>query len=180
MDGRKFEAIIHVTDEDCAARLIRSLRKVVVPKSFALEVQPLTGAEKYFIYETARLASDAKYKIYLDERATVTNEYFLFELLGIFDSDKKIGAVVTKMIQPFEAAIADGFFFATQYDLPWRHELFTDNFFGGQAQCMEFKRAGYEISGGGDWISVSDDSWALDETFRKKFLDEYNLNEERD
>ena len=40
-------------------------------------------------------ASDAKYKIYLDERAVVTNRNFLVELLKVFGGDGKIGAVGT-------------------------------------------------------------------------------------
>ena len=192
MDDKKFEIIIHATDEKFLSRLIQSLETVVVPENFSAEIQPVTGAEKYFAYDAARRASDAKYKIYLDERAIVTNENFLFELLRIFQ-DKKIGAVGTSGAVELsthgvsiasakrapknfygEAQIADGFFFATQYDLSWRHDLFKDNFFGGQAQCVEFKRAGYKIFLGGDWIHFDEKNLALDVDSCKKFLDEYS------
>ncbi|MBR4383055.1 MAG: hypothetical protein IKP64_05805, partial [Selenomonadaceae bacterium] len=84
MDERKLEIIVHVTDENFFAELAASLEKVQVPENFSVEVQPVTGNEKFFAYETARQSSDAKYKIYLDERATITNENFLTELLEIF------------------------------------------------------------------------------------------------
>ena len=44
-----------------------------------------------------------------------------------------------------EAEIIDGFFMATQYDIPWREDLFASDFMGLSAQCVEFKRAGYKI-----------------------------------
>ena len=194
MDERKLEIIVHVTDEKLFARLAASLETVNVPKKFSVEVQPVTGDEKFFAYETAMRSSDAKYKIYIDERAVITDENFLHELLKIF-SDESIGAVGTsgavelsthgvsltsakRFDENFrgEVEIVDGFFFATQYDLPWRHDLFADNFFGGQAQCVEFKRAGYKIFGGGDWISFDGKNFALDETSRNKFLDEYSAD----
>ncbi len=192
MDEKKFEFIIHATDEKFLARLIQSLEALVVPAGFRAEVQPVTGEEKYFAYDAAMKNSDAKFKIYLDERAIVTDENFLFELLKIFQ-DKKICAVGTsgaielsthgvsltsakRAPKNFygEAQIADGFFFATQYDLPWRHDLFKDNFFGGQAQCVEFIRAGGKIFIGGDWIRFDEKNLALDVDTHKKFLDEYS------
>ena len=193
MNERKFEIIIHVADAATCNRLINSLQKVIVPENFTAEIQLVEGAEKYFAYDTAMRASDAKYKIYLDERALIANENFLLELLQIFNADKKIGAVGTSGAIELSthgvslnsakraprnfydyAEIADGFFFATQYDLPWRHDLFKDNFFGGQAQCVEFKRAGYKIFIGGDWISLDDKNFALDVDAQNVFLDEYS------
>ena len=192
MDERKIEIIIYATDENFLARLIQSLEAAVVPENFSAEIQPVTGEEKYFAYDEAMRASDAKYKIYLDERAVVTDENFLIELLEIFQ-DKKIGAVGTSGTIELSthgvsltsdkrapknfcgrAEIVDGFFFATQYDLPWRYDLFKDNFFGGQAQCVEFKRAGYKIFIGGDWISYSGENFKINEAARNIFLDEYS------
>ena len=195
MDERKFEIIIHATDENFLARLIQSLETVVVPENFSAEIQPVTGAEKYFAYDTAMRASDAKYKIYLDERAIITNKNFLVELLELFDGDKKIGAVGTSGALELstsgvsfysekwksknyigEAQVVDGFFCATQYDLPWREELFKDNFFGGQAQCVEFRRAGYKVFIGGDWIFFDTDTVKLDEASQNIFLNEYSAD----
>lgn len=60
-----------------------------MPKKFSLKINSLTDANKYAAYDKARRASDAKYKIYLDENIIITNENFLTELLEIFESDKK-------------------------------------------------------------------------------------------
>ena len=193
MNEKKIEVIIHATNEEFCNQLINSLEKVRVPENFCFEVQPIEGEEKYFAYDVAMRASDAKYKIYLDERAIVTDENFLYDMLRIFDADKRIGAIGTsgaaqlstygvslisakRATKNFyaEAEVVDGFFFATQYDLPWRHDLFTDNFFGGQAQCVEFKRAGYKVFVGGNWIYYSGEKFTLNDVSRKKFLKEYS------
>lgn len=196
MDERKIEIIVHVSDEKLFANLAASLEKVRVPDDFSVEVQPVTGDEKFFAYETARQSSDAKYKIYLDERATITNENFLAELLKIF-SDKQIGLVGTsgaiqlsthgislnsfkRTDENFSGEIdaVDGFFIATQYDLPWRID-FTDNFFGVQAQCVEFRRAGYKVfvpKQNRPWISIRGEDFQIDEFARQKFLDEYSAD----
>ena len=39
----------------------------------------------------------------------------------------------------------DGFLVATQYDLPWRDDLFTEFDFYDASQCMEFIRKGYKV-----------------------------------
>ncbi|MBQ7453830.1 MAG: glycosyltransferase, partial [Selenomonadaceae bacterium] len=211
LNKRKFEVIIHVTNEAACSRLKTSLEKVIVPKKFSLKINSLTDANKYAAYDKARRASDAKYKIYLDENIIITNENFLTELLEIFESDKKIGAVGTSGAIELstrgvsfnsrkrggkiffgeqndklndwknfgEAQILDSFFFATQYDLPWHHDLFADNLFGMQAQCVEFKRAGYKVliaRQDKPWISYCGGNINLDEPSRQKFLDEYSAD----
>ena len=44
---------------------------------------------------------------------------------------------------PVEAA--DGLFLATQYDIPWREDLFTGFHLYDTSQCLEFKRQGYQV-----------------------------------
>lgn len=75
--------------------------------------------------------------------------------------------------------IVDGFFFATQYDILWRHDLFKDNFFGFAAQCVEFKKMGYKIVVANQnepwiWFKLSD--LQFDETSRRIFLDKYSTD----
>ena len=193
LNDKKIQIIVHVTDEYFCNRLIQSLETVTVPEDFSVEVQPVEGTEKYFAYETAMRASDAKYKIYIDERAIITDTNFPTEMLKIFQSDNSIGAIGTSGVTELsthgisltsskrapenfrgEAEIVDGFFFATQYDIPWRCDLFTDNFFGGQAQCVEFKRRGYKIFIGGSWISYTGEKFNLNNRSYQKFMDEYS------
>lgn len=44
-----------------------------------------------------------------------------------------------------EVEAIDGFLMATQYDLPWREDLFQGFDFYDVSQCMEFRRIGYKI-----------------------------------
>ena len=194
MNDKKIEIMIHATNEKYFSELIKSLEAAIIPENFLVEVQPVTGEEKYFAYETARQASDAKYKIYLDERAIITDRNFLNELLRIFRADEKIGAIGTSGAIELsthgvsltshkradenyfgEVEMLDGFLFATQYDLPWRTD-YSDNYFGGQAQCAEFKRAGYKLFIGGSWIYYRGENFKLNDASRKKFLEEYSAD----
>ena len=62
----------------------------------------------------------------------------------------------------------DGFFMATQYDLPWREDLFSGWHFYDISQCMEFQRAGYKVV-----IPQQTDAWALHATGDKILDQEY-------
>lgn len=196
MNEKKFEFMIHLTGDSLTPELTRSLEELVAPEGYVVEVQPVPEVDKYVAYEASMRASDAKYKIYLDERAVIVKKDFLFDLLKIFESDDKIGAVGTSGAIELpsngisyyadkrtdkdyagEVAIIDGYFFATQYDLPWRYEDFQDDFFGGQAQCVEFKRAGYKLFVAAQdepWISHEEVMFISNESSRKLFLDEYS------
>lgn len=44
-----------------------------------------------------------------------------------------------------EVEVVDGFLIATQYDIPWREDVFKDWDFYDVSQCLEFRRAGYRI-----------------------------------
>lgn len=57
---------------------------------------------------------------------------------GLYDYE-----IVKTDIQEVDAV--DGFLIATQYDIPWREDLFDGWDYYNISQCMEFKRAGYRI-----------------------------------
>ncbi len=74
-----------------------------------------------------------------------------------WESDRLLGAIFDNhqgRLAPYfysggterfqEAAALDGLLLATQYDLPWREDLFTDWHFYDVSQCMEFRRHGYK------------------------------------
>lgn len=44
-----------------------------------------------------------------------------------------------------EVQVVDGLFLATQYDIPWREDLFDGWDFYDMSQCMEFKGKGYKV-----------------------------------
>ena len=41
--------------------------------------------------------------------------------------------------------LADGLIMVTQYDLPWREDLFQGWHFYDVSQCLEFEKAGYKV-----------------------------------
>lgn len=77
-----------------------------------------------------------------------------------------------------EAEAVDGLFMATQYDLPWREDLFRGWDFYDISQSMEFRRQGYQVI-----VPNMEHPWCLhDDGFmnllnyygeRQKFIQEY-------
>lgn len=87
----------------------------------------------------------------------------------------------TEVAAPYQSAASiDGFLMATQYDIPWREDIFDGWHFYNISQCYEFKRKGYSVG-----ILPQVEPWALhicgvmypDEIYykyRDKFLHEYS------
>ncbi len=76
-----------------------------------------------------------------------------------------------------EVEAVDGFFMATQYDFPWREDLFADNYFGDAAQCLEFRRQGYKsvvVKQKSPWLQNRLPDCPIDEEFQRIFLEEYS------
>ena len=76
-----------------------------------------------------------------------------------------------------EVAAVDGFMFATQYDLPWENNVFVNERFAITAQCIEYKKQGYNLAVLNQEepsISLTDTQFMIDETERNKFLDMYS------
>jgi hypothetical protein len=73
----------------------------------------------------------------------------------------------------------DGFFMATQYDIPWREDIFTNFDFYDVSQSKEFLRNGYKVvvPQMGKPICMHDDGIIMDlinyDDNRKKYLEEY-------
>ncbi len=78
----------------------------------------------------------------------------------------------------FEPVLAvDGMIMITQYDLPWRQEMFAD-FFLDTAQCLEFIKAGYTVGipqQREPWCSYDNPSDSIFEYYRDReaFVGEY-------
>ena len=67
------------------------------------------------------------------------------------------------------AAALDGLFIATQYDLPWRSDLFDGWHFYDVSQTREFINAGYDVI-----IPRQEKPWVIHFTGRKIVDDSYN------
>ncbi len=84
-----------------------------------------------------------------------------------------------------EVEAIDGFLMATQYDLPWREDIFQGWDFYDISQCMEFRRAGYRIV-----VPAQKENWVIHccgapcfwnyEEGRRILLEEYPEIAERD
>lgn len=92
---------------------------------------------------------------------------------GIFASEIDVGDYMV-------VDAIDGFIMITQYDIPWREDLFKKWDFYDASQSMEFKQRGYKVvipSMKEPWCVH--DSGFLDltnyECERKKFVEEYNI-----
>ena len=66
---------------------------------------------------------------------------------GIIDWERPRGSIYAEVVDGLytEAATADGLLLATQYDIPWREDVFSRWDFYDISQCVEFKKAGYKV-----------------------------------
>ena len=73
-----------------------------------------------------------------------------------------------------EVEAIDGYFMATQYDIPFREDLET---FTTTAHCAEFRRQNYKVvvaSQENFWIWCRYSAWRIRDSIRQKFLEEYS------
>ena len=78
-----------------------------------------------------------------------------------------------------EVMAVSGDLIATQYDIPWRRDLFHSNCFYAEAQCIEFRRRGYRSV-----VPHQDEAWLLsgtkeisyDDVSQEVFLDTYSTD----
>lgn len=73
--------------------------------------------------------------------------------------------------QLLDVEVMDGFLLATQYDLPWREELFDKWDFYDCSQCKEFARRGYRVV-----VPYLEEPWAVHDA---GFVDLHNYEGER-
>lgn len=72
--------------------------------------------------------------------------------------------------KPYENVSAvDGFFMATQYDLPWRADLFTDWHLYDLSACMEFAYNDYKVA-----IPHCEDAWCIHSCGVKELSEAYD------
>lgn len=159
-------------------------------------------------YNIGMNRGDANYKIYLHQDTFIINPNFIYDLLEVFKSDLKIGLLGivgrTKMpldgvaldgwnagkvydnlegIQGFEGGICevdalDGLLLATQYDIPWREDLFQGWDYYDISQCYEFHRKGLKVV-----VPEQKEYWCYHDNrysrlkdydkWREKFVEEY-------
>lgn len=159
-------------------------------------------------YNTGMKRTDAKYKVYMHQDTFIIHQNFIFELLDIFRADKEIGLLgcvgcrrlamdgyavsgwdTGKVYHNLdichyyehevcEVDAVDGLLLATQYDIPWREDIFQGWDYYDISQCYEFHRKGWKVI-----VPEQKEYWcyhdnrysrltAYDE-WQKKFVEEY-------
>lgn len=98
-----------------------------------------------------------------------------YRLDEVADEEQEIEKI-KKGIREVEAV--DGYLMITQYDIPWREDIFTGWDFYDISQCLEFRRAGFKVV-----VPAQNPAWAIHdcgpqklwnyEKERKKLLSEY-------
>lgn len=80
--------------------------------------------------------------------------------------------------EPFrEVQALDLYFLMTQYDMPWRTDLFNDDLFLCASQSIEFKRQGYKacvVKQEGTWLAYGRSDVNASMSANEHFLDEYS------
>lgn len=95
LDANKICFIACVNDGEQFERFcLAGLKRLVVPENILVEVLAIRDAGSMTSgYEEARLASDAKYKVYLHQDVEIVNPDFIRNLLGIFSREPSVGIV---------------------------------------------------------------------------------------
>ena len=212
MDENKIAIIIYRTGNSASDELKKMLTDLEVPSGFKPTAHFVGGENRWHVFNQTMKSSDAKYKIYIDDKLEILHENFLVDLIDIFRADATIGAIgcsgaiklstngssqlsavrcgkmfvgETKKQFNWENANArwreveaiDGLMLATQYDVDWRTDLFPEDSFGVEAQCLELRRRGYKsvvVNQAEPWLWYKSDSMPFHEECRQKFLAEYS------
>ena len=93
MGVEKIDIIIHKTNDEFCARLIDSIEKLEIPDNYEVEVLPVEGDEKFFVYDYVMNQRDSKYKIYIDEKVVLLEKDILQRVVEIFQSNENIGII---------------------------------------------------------------------------------------
>ncbi len=96
MDQNLLCFVILSRDDKAYQACISHLKKLITPIGLRVQYMRVGGPavdHAASAYQAAMTGSPAKYKVYIDERVTVTNRNFLGALLTTFQSDSSIGIV---------------------------------------------------------------------------------------
>lgn len=101
-------------------------------------------------------------------------------VLHACEAESVVDSICQEVEEPFvDVEAVDGLMLVTQYDVPWREDLFTGWHFYEIAQCKELQRRGYEIvvpHQDSYWCIHSPKEKPLDpsyEKYKRIFLKEY-------
>ena len=114
VNEKKFCFIICANSDSLLNECEEYINELSIPKGYEIDLMVVSDVDSILKgYEEARIASDAKYKIYIHQDTFIVNSNLLFDLLNIFNKDKKIGAIGvkgSKNILGNEVSMADDIF----------------------------------------------------------------------
>lgn len=94
MNQNKFAFIICTNNEIFLSECITYINLLEIPSGYETEILSITDAESMTSgYNEGMHSTDAKYKIYLHQDVFIFNRHFLYDILSIFQSDKRIGMI---------------------------------------------------------------------------------------
>lgn len=94
MNLKKICFITCVNDEETYSECVKYINNLEVPIGYSIDFIKVNNAESITSgYNEAMAQSDAKYKIYLHQDTLVINKRFIYDIIKIFKSNKKIGMI---------------------------------------------------------------------------------------
>lgn len=92
MDEQKIAVIVYVNNQNNIGAVKQMLESLKIPHGFKPTATLMKG-NRWHAFNEAMRASDAKYKIYLDDLTMILNKSILDDLIEIFRSDANIGMI---------------------------------------------------------------------------------------
>ena len=189
MNDKKFAFVMCANNEQYEKEALYYIERLEVPEGYSCESVVIREAESMAEgYNRAMQLSDARYKIYMHQDVMITEKKFLKKILSLF-KNREIGMIggsegygtyiFGQVAAPCEYVEAvDGFLMITQYDVPWRADIFKKWDFYDVSQCFEFSKRGYKIA-----VPAMLNPWCIHDCGasdyhdyfgeREKFLQEY-------
>lgn len=94
MNEHKFAFIICTNNDTYLQECFHYLNHLAVPEGYETHILTIHDAVSMTAgYNEGMASTDAKYKIYMHQDVFITNQYFLFDILSIFQSDPSIGMI---------------------------------------------------------------------------------------
>lgn len=164
---KRITFIICYDDEQYLEESIYYINQIQIPRGFTVDVISIDNVSSIAeAYNMAMNKSDAKYKVYLDQRTFIINDLFLYEMLTIFRQNAQVGMLgvlggntsgelesgrvliwdedeireinIQKESQDSYGCILNGMLMATQYDMEWQEECDVTH-------SLAMQEHGYEV-----------------------------------
>lgn len=94
MNNNQFCFIICTNNDLYIKECMLYISNLIIPEGFTIDILTVKDAKSITSgYNEAMKASQAKYKIYMHQDVFIINEYFLINILNMFNSDHRVGMV---------------------------------------------------------------------------------------